>query len=49
MDGEHRIEEVRKADAMCFGDQAEQGAVAVETPGSALFHRLYTYCYKLNY
>ena len=40
MDGEHRVEEVRKADAMCFGDQAEQGAVAVETPGATLFHKI---------
>ena len=40
VDGQHRIEEVRKADAVRLGDQAEQGAVAVETPGPALLHEL---------
>ena len=43
MDSEHRVEEVRKADAMCFGDQAEQGAVAVKTPGAALLHEIETW------
>ena len=35
MHGEHGIEEVREADALRLGDQAEQGAVAVEAPGPA--------------
>jgi hypothetical protein len=43
VDGEHRVEEVCKADAMCFGDQAEQSAVTVETLGTALFHKIKTW------
>ena len=31
--GEHRIEEMRKADPLRFGDQAEQRAVSVEAHG----------------
>ena len=30
--GEHRVEEMREANALRLGDQAQQGAVAVETP-----------------
>ena len=33
--GEHGVEEVRETDALRLGDQAEQGAVAVEAPGPA--------------
>ena len=33
--GEHRVEEMRKADALGLGDQAEEGAVAVEAPRPA--------------
>jgi len=29
-----------KADPLGFGDQAEQIAVAVETPGATLFHQI---------
>ena len=38
VDGQHRIEQVRQADAMRLGDEAEQRAVAVEAPGPALLH-----------
>ena len=40
VDGEHRVEEVCKAYPVGFGDQTEQGAVAVETPWSALLHEI---------
>ncbi len=36
VDGEHGVEEVREADALRLGDEAEEGAVAVEAPGAAL-------------
>jgi hypothetical protein len=37
MHGQHRIEQVGQADALGLGNQAEQRAIAVETPGPALF------------
>ena len=40
MDGEHRIEQVRQADALRLGDEAEEFAVAVEAPGPALLDDL---------
>ena len=40
VDGQHRIEEVRQADAVRLGDQPEQRAVAVEAPGPALLDDL---------
>ena len=40
MDGQHRVEEVRQADALRLGDQPEEGAVAVEAPGPALLDDL---------
>ena len=40
VDGQHWIEEVGQADAMRFGDEAKQRAVAVEAPGAALFDDL---------
>ena len=40
VDGQHRVEQVGEADAVRLGDQAEQGAVAVEAPGPALLRRL---------
>ena len=40
VDGQHRVEEVRQADAVRLGDQAEQRAVAVEAPGPALLDDL---------
>ena len=36
VDGEHRVEQMRQADAMRFGHEPEQMAVAVEAPGAAL-------------
>jgi hypothetical protein len=33
---QHRVEQVREADALGLGNQAEQRAVAVEAPGPAL-------------
>ena len=33
--GEQGVEEMREANPLCLGDQAEQGAVAVETPRPA--------------
>ena len=36
--GEHRIEEVREADAVRFGDEPVRGAVAVEAPRAPLLH-----------
>ena len=36
--GEHRIEEMRKADPLRFGNQAEQRAVSVEAPWPADLH-----------
>ena len=38
--GKHRIEEMRKADPLCFGNQAEQRAVSVEAPWPANFDDL---------
>ena len=35
MHGEHRVEEMREADTLGLGDQAEEGAVAVEAPRPA--------------
>ena len=40
VDGQHRVEEVGQADALRLGDQAEEGAVAVEAPGAALLDEL---------
>ena len=40
VDRQHRIEEVRQADAVRLGDQAEERAVAVEAPGPALLDDL---------
>ena len=40
MDREHGIEEVREADAVRLGDEAEERAVAVEAPRPALLHDL---------
>ncbi len=37
---QHRVEEMGQADAVGLGDQAEEGAVAVETPGPALLDDL---------
>jgi len=39
MDGQHWIKKMGKADPLGFGDQAEQIAVAVKTPGTTLFHQ----------
>ena len=36
MDGQHRIEQVREADALRFGNQAEQRTITVKTPRAAL-------------
>ena len=36
VDGQQRVEEVRQADALRLGHQAEEGAVAVKAPGAAL-------------
>ena len=35
MDGEDGIKQVSEADALGLGDEAEEGAIAVEAPGSA--------------
>ena len=35
---EHGVEQMREADALRFGDQAEERAVAVEAPGPPLLH-----------
>ncbi len=40
MDGEYRIEEIGKADAVGLGDQSEKSAIAIDTPWSALFGNL---------
>ena len=40
MDGQQRVKEVRQADALRLGHQAEEGAVAVKAPGAALLHQL---------
>ena len=40
VDREHRVEEVRQADAVRLGDEAEERAVAVEAPGPALLDDL---------
>ena len=40
VDRQHRIEEVREADAVRLGDEAEERAVAVEAPGAALLDDL---------
>ncbi|GEM_PF-4094257 len=40
--GKQGTEQVGQANAMRFSRQAEQGAVAVETPGPALFHHIET-------
>ena len=37
VDREHRVEQMREANALRFRHQAEQRAVAVEAPGAALF------------
>ena len=36
MHRQHRVGQVRQADAVGLGDQPEQGAIAVEAPGAAL-------------
>ena len=40
VDRQHRVEEVREADALRLRDEAEQRTVAVETPRPALLHEL---------
>jgi hypothetical protein len=35
VDREHRVEKVGETDALRLGDQAEQRAISVETPGPA--------------
>ena len=40
VDGQHRIEEMREADALRLGDQPEERAVAIEAPGAALLDDL---------
>ena len=40
VDGEHRIEQMREADALRLGDEPEQRAVAVEAPRPALLDDL---------
>ena len=40
VDREHGVEQVREADAVRLGDQAEERAVAVEAPGPALLDDL---------
>ena len=40
VDRQHRVEQVREADALRLGDEAEQRAVAVEAPRPALLHEL---------
>ena len=40
VDREHRVEQVREADAVRLGDEPEQRAVAVEAPGPALLDDL---------
>jgi hypothetical protein len=40
MYGEYRIEQMSKANAMRFGDEAEQMAVTVETPWATVLHYL---------
>ena len=40
VDRQHRVEEVREADALRLGDEAEERAVAVEAPGPALLDDL---------
>lgn len=37
MDGKHRIEKVGQANAVRFGNESKQGAVAIEAPGATLF------------
>ena len=38
--GKHRVEEMRQADPLCLGDQAEQRAVSVKAPWPADFDDL---------
>lgn len=40
VDGEHGVEKMGEADAMSFGDEAEETTVAVETPGATDFEDL---------
>ena len=40
MDGKHRVKKMGKTDAMRFRYQAEHGSIAVETPGTSLFHQI---------
>ena len=40
VNGQDRIEEMRQADALRLGDQAEERAVAIEAPRPALLHDL---------
>jgi hypothetical protein len=40
VDREHRVKQVREADPVGFGYEAEQRAVTVEAPGPALFDNL---------
>ncbi len=37
MHRQHRVEQLCEADALGLGNQAEEGAVAVEAPGPTLF------------
>ena len=42
MHGKHGVEQVRQADALGFGNQPEQRAIAVETPRAALLDNFQT-------
>ncbi|MEI7639390.1 MAG: hypothetical protein WCJ37_18900, partial [Syntrophus sp. (in: bacteria)] len=43
VDGEHRVEEVGKADAVRFGNQTEQPSVTVKTPRPTLLYEIKTW------
>jgi hypothetical protein len=40
MNGEHRIEEISKADAVSLGNQSEKCTIAVKTPWAPLLHEI---------
>lgn len=40
MDGEDRVEQVGKMDALGFGDETEHAAVSIEAPGPALLDQV---------
>jgi hypothetical protein len=42
MHRQHRVEQVGEANAVRLRHQAEQGAIAIEAPGTALFNQLQT-------